>query len=413
MADTQYKEKTSRISYVVFILTLSIVIINNVSLIFPALIASLDKNFEIYVDPFRTGPYAIPVLVINLIVFSFLYLYLTKKLPNVLKNLIKFILKFEISHKTAVIVIVILLGGYVAFTIQDLSIDENEELADFKYLKLFINEFPHQVEEGRLSSYFVKYFLLSSSQTIFQNMKILPFISSISLLLVTYFLTVEISKKRFAGIIAMVILLQSSIFLRYDTVATYSNFWTVFFILSLYLVYKRWYLSPVTYFLSIFSKALTVFFFPMILFFTYRACISKKKKIRIVLTYTVTFAIASGIYFALNTTGGDFASLFDNVEDFNAVNFLTGFSAWAIQFRFDVFILLFTLPLTIGLFIVSRKGVLEADSILVLIFGILLLAPLLTTFTLYSLQPYRFLPLVVFFAVGVGTLLSKKITQSA
>jgi len=121
----------------------------------------------------------------------------------------------------------------------------------------------------------------------------------------------------------------------------------------------------------------------------------------------------SVIFFALRTTGGDFASLFRNVEDFNAVNFLTGFSAWAIQFRFDVFILLFTLPLTIGLFVVSRKGVLEADSILVLIFGILLLAPLLVAFTDYSLQPYRFLPLVVFFAVGVGTLLSKKITQSA
>jgi len=126
MANTQYKEKTSRISYLVFVLTLSIVIINNVSLIFPALIASLDKNFEIYVDPFRTGPYAIPVLVINLIVFSFLYLHFARKLPNVLQNSFKFIFDFEISRKVAAIVIVILLGGYIAFTLQDLSIDESE-----------------------------------------------------------------------------------------------------------------------------------------------------------------------------------------------------------------------------------------------------------------------------------------------
>jgi len=278
MANTQHKEKTSKISYVVFVLTLSMVIINSVSIIFPALIASLDKNFEIYVDPFRTGPYALPVLVINLIFFSFLYLYLTKKLPNVLKDLGKFILKFEISRKTTVIVIVILLGGYVAFTIQDLSIDENEEWPDFKFLKFAINEFPHPIEKWQYTSVFVKHFLLSSSQTIFQNMKILPFISSISLLLVTYFLTVEISKKRFAGIIAMVILLQSSIFLRYDTVATYSNFWTVFFILSLYLVYKSWYLSPISYFLSIFSKPLTVFFLPNDLVFYISSFYIKEKK---------------------------------------------------------------------------------------------------------------------------------------
>jgi len=37
-----------------------------------------------------------------------------------------------------------------------------------------------------------------------------------------------------------------------------------------------------------------------------------------------------------------------------------------------------------------------------------LTAPILTGFTDQTNQPYRFVPLVVFFAVGVGVLLSKK-----
>ena len=45
---------------------------------------------------------------------------------------------------------------------------------------------------------------------------------------------------------------------------------------------------------------------------------------------------------------------------------------------------------------------------MVLISGILIIAPFLTGFTNQTNQPYRFVPLVVFFVIGVGVLLSKK-----
>jgi len=38
-------------------------------------------------------------------------------------------------------------------------------------------------------------------------------------------------------------------------------------------------------------------------------------------------------------------------------------------------------------------------------------APLLQAFTEYTVQPYRFLPTVVFFAVGIGILFTKRINQ--
>jgi len=55
-----------------------------------------------------------------------------------------------------------------------------------------------------------------------------------------------------------------------------------------------------------------------------------------------------------------------------------------------------------------RSGIKHGESIMVLISGMLLMTPILTAFTNQTNQPYRFVPLVVFFAVGVGVLLSKR-----
>jgi len=73
----------------------------------------------------------------------------------------------------------------------------------------------------------------------------------------------------------------------------------------------------------------------------------------------------------------------------------------------DGLITLFLLPLVVGLFIASRKRVQQAESLMVLITGVLLSAPLLGGFTLIWNQPYRFIPLVFFFAIGVGIILSR------
>jgi len=230
MASNIEKGKTSRISNLVFVITLALVIMNVVSLFFPALIVASTSESESNIDPFEFGFFAIPFLVTNTIVFGFLYLHLTKKLPNQIQNSFKFILKFEISRKVAAIIMVILLVGYVAFTIQDLNYNEVEEWPDFKYVEDAIQDFPFgEYSKVYTRAPFVKNFLLLSSQEVFQNIRVIPYIASISLLLLTYFFTVEISKKRFAGIIAMIILLQSNTFLRYDITATYSNFWTLFF----------------------------------------------------------------------------------------------------------------------------------------------------------------------------------------
>jgi len=96
------------------------------------------------------------------------------------------------------------------------------------------------------------------------------------------------------------------------------------------------------------------------------------------------------------------------LTSFEFIDFVSGFTSWAFQLRIDGLVLMFLLPLVFGLFLRSRNGIKEAESIMVLIAGIILSVPIIAGFTEFNIQPYRWLPLIVFFAIGVGVLLSKK-----
>jgi len=275
-----------------------------------------------------------------------------------------------------------------------------------RVMKSSLENWSIQEIDKDLTNIHVVYFFGNLSMQIFGNYRVMPFIASIALLVLTYFFTYEIAKKRFAGIVAMVLVLQSGIFLTYDSVITFSNFWILFYLFSLYTIYKKWPLSPISYVLSILSKALAIVFFPMTLFFIYRANISRKNKILLAITYGII--IVSGVSLLIISD----TELTSGIE-FDSHEFWAGFTAFSAQFRYDGLIVIFLLPLTIGLFIASRNGVTDADSILILILGMILLTPVLPGFSEFTNNPYRFVSLVVFFAIGVGTLLSRRITNGS
>ena len=338
-------------------------------------------------------------------------LYFKNRLPKTITKSIKFIFDFEVSAKIAFFVIAILLGIYVAFNVGELY--EADPWPDFpRYVKGALERWTLPTNFNELLSPTdptISLGLGVLSMQVFGNYAVIPFISSIVLLLLTYFITVEISKKRFAGIVAMVIVLQSGIFLIYDTTITYPNFWTVFFILSLYTIYKKWPLSPLFFILSIPAKAISAIFFPLIVFFVSLANVSRKKKILILISYGVIGISGLIAFFSVESSFlNDLVSRFE----FGWHDFWSGFTAFSYEFRFDGLIILFLLPLTVGLFMASKNGIKNADSILVLILGILLLSAIIPALTTFMNNPYRFVPFVVIFAMGVGTLLSKIETKS-
>ena len=396
--------------YLVFLSTISIVIISLFAIIFPGFFISIYFPYNVEIDPFEPSIWLIPVSSFSFVFLVLGFVYYKRKLPVQVYKCIQFILNFEISKRITVILGIIIFVFYIGFSVNELSINEEGQFPDYGILKTALQIWPSTESDDiyvqEQNSRYVRMLLLVSSIEIFQNIKILPFVASISLLIVTFFLTYQISHKRFSGIVALLIILQSHTFLFFDTVAVYENFWILFFLISLYLINRKWQLSSILYLLALFSKAFIFVFFLSTIFYIYRARISSRKKIWAMCSYGGVILIILAVFSFGDSVYGDIINISDS-EFFLALNTL-GYTL-----RYDVFIILSLLPVTIGLFFTSRRGFLQADSILILILASLLAGPFISMLTGFYLQqvlilPYRLLPLIVFVAIGIGVFLSKK-----
>jgi len=398
--------QSNTISNIVFVTTLTVVIISTISILFPALIvASVSPYQDITsVNLFEPGIWAFPVVVVNSALLIFGVLYFKKKLPNIVKKSIQNILDFEVSRRIAFIIMLILISYYVGLTIQELFVVEI--WADFWGVKNAAEDWSFNDGKGIIS---FRYFLLNLSISVFDNIRMIPVLISILLVILTYFITVKISQKRFSGILAVVVLLQSTLFLEYDTTASYDNAWTILYLFSLYTIYKKWYLSPVAFIFAVFSKALTAAFLPMSLFFIYRSGMPKNIRIKALITYGVIIGLFFVVFYFVDLPITSPLKYYDGGFDY--LKFWRGFTSFAFQLRYDGVVLTLLVPLVVGLYLLSRRGLIQADSIMLIIMGMLLAAPLLPALTNMTIQPYRFIPLVVFFAIGVGLLFSNRLTN--
>ena len=98
--------------------------------------------------------------------------------------------------------------------------------------------------------------------------------------------------------------------------------------------------------------------------------------------------------------------LLQYLVSFETDRFWEGFTSFAFQMRLDPLTILFLIPLIFGLFLSSKKFK-HTNSISILIAGVLLSGPILAGMTDQTNQPYRFIPVIVFFAIGVGMLFPK------
>ncbi len=382
----------SKISWAVFLFTLIISLISLVSVVFPALISDtvVPNGFtrmgvDLYqIDPYETGPLAELLIFTNGIIFG-LYFF-RKKIPKISK-----IFSFDIPQKISIIVVLIVIVAYGSISFPEVYTDEIYE--DWKTVK-------HVTESSDLSKItgmgpHLRFFLLNQSMVLFGSYKIIPLLSSMVLLGITYLFTTALTKNRFSGLVSMGLVLQSYIFLTFDTSSTYTSFWVLLYVSSLYAIVRFSFANPVFYLGSIFCKALTVLYAPQSIFFILNSQIQKKYKI-----------ILSGIIVTILSIGffGMGAGLMDREEPTMA-EFWVGFTSFAFQTRFDVIMVLFLVPLVFGLFVKSKENK-YANSISFLIAGVLFSAPILTGLTDQTNQPYRLMPIVIFFAVGVGMLFS-------
>ena len=394
----------------VFVFALILVGISLLSVVFPALILhefghiSTDRY-----DPFEIGNNAILLIVSSIIILSLGFLYKKNKLPSFSSSINK-LRNFEITKKQSLIAGIIILVVYSAITAPELAIDETTQFPDVYTLLVALESFPITDSGDTVideqNSRFVRMILLGFSQDYLDNIKVIPFISSVILAVVTGIITVQMSHRRIAGLIAMIILLQGYTFLEYDTIAVYENLWVTFFLLSIYSINKRWYLSGILYLLSVFSKAFATPFLILNFYYLMRSDNNRSTKIRTSISYGVIILIMLGLFSIGNTIYDDIIYV-----DFN--RFMNGLSDFSSQMRFDSFLLIMILPTTIGLFFAARNGVKHAESMLFFIPCLLLAGPLVALVTDYFvILPYRFIPLIVFFSISVGLVIFRNTKSS-
>ena len=395
---------------VVFIFALVMVGISLLSVIFPALIITQFGNIttDLY-DKFEFGNNAFLLILSNMVILSLGFLYQKNKFVS-FSSVINKIRNFDIPKKQSLIAGIIILIVYAAVTFPELSIDEATQWGDYEILTSALETFPEtnsgdQIQDEQ-NSRFVRMILLGFSQNYLDNIKTLPFISSISLVALVGLISFEISQRKIAGIVTMLVMVQSYTFLEYDTIAVYESLWVTFFLFSIYAIHKRWHLSGIFYLLSVFSKAFSTPFLILNVYYVLRSELDSKIKLRIMISYAIVILIMLGLFTLGNTIYDDIVHI-----DFN--RFMNSLSDFSSQMRFDYFMLMMILPVTIALFYVSRNGIVHAESLLFFVPILLLSGPLVALFTdFYVILPYRFIPLIAFFSISVGIIIFRNARSS-
>ena len=399
------KKSNKSIVMLIFALGFSIIILSVSSVIFPGLLLSISDGSE-FLNPFEVNPIGITLIIISIVVIIVIILNSKQSLPKTFVESVKKIQEYDLSKRNSLVFLIIILGIYISISVSELSINEVNQYGDILIVEEALRIWPDGKSENvyvteQLTRH-VRIALLAVSDEVFDNIKIIPYLASIFLIITTYFLTIRLSQKNFAGLIAVVILLQSSTFLTYDTIAVYENFWALFYVFSIYLIFQQPKLSSISYLLSIFSKAITVLMLPITIIVTLLSDIPRSKKVFVIITHIIILLASIGIFQISNTIYGD-------VIDINVSEFLIGFSTLAFNLRFDVFLLLFLLPVSIGLFLKARNGDKNSISLMVLMCGTILVTPVLEMLTnFYFVYPYRYIPLLVFFAISIGSMFSKR-----
>jgi len=399
----QIIKRSEIVPKIIFLFTLGITCFSFIPVMFPKLLLNIVSDYGMSSDSYELG-HGILFIFINLFIISILLFFRYRKSSR-LSNFLEFLLRFDTSKKTTTIILAAIFSIYIYFTWDELFIVENV-LEDYHAVINGITNLQIIGPDGHWNFFFLRYVLLKISNDIIGNIRILPFISSCVLLLFTYLFTKEISKKRFTGIIATIVLLQSNLFLLFDSIATYETFWITFFLISIYMILKWPHFSFVSYITSVCTKAVSVLFLPISLFLILQSNFSNRIKIQSILIYCIPFMIIIVV-----------AQLFDILDfstytNFKTREFWTSVSSFAIATRFDGLVLSIFFPTLVTLYFKSKKC---KDYSIFLLFSIsvLLITPLVLHFSFgYTNQPYRLVPLIVFVAIAFGSLFSNKSTRS-
>ncbi len=174
------------ITWLLYGATFVVSILSLASTAFPALVLRMMGGFEnnAGINPLEPGFYFAPLIILNLSLLFLGILHHKKKLPNLLNRSIKSIFNFELSATAAFFIILILIGFYLVFTVEELFNGEYFPDWAFRGEEMLENYDPMVIGEPGIGKHITIFFNWAGLQ-IFGNLKVVPLISSVFLVVLT------------------------------------------------------------------------------------------------------------------------------------------------------------------------------------------------------------------------------------
>lgn len=225
--------------------------------------------------------------------------------------------------------------------------------------------------------------LVCISENYLGDGRIIPFISGIALLPLTFLLSNQITKDRRISIFATFLVSLNPLFLIFNDSSAYNQIWAVALMGAMYLTFKKPMLSIPLFVFAVIAKPMAILFIPMMLAMTW-----KNKKV--FASYMIVSTAIIGIVLSLDTIIQSKTALF--VPTMERVE-LAFENLW---FNLTKHTSIITIPLI-------AFSMLHKNRMIQFLIGVSLLEILLLPmFTVYTTYPYRLLPLVAFASIGVA-----------
>lgn len=236
------------------------------------------------------------------------------------------------------------------------------------------------------------FMVLEVSSDLFGNNKILPMASSAGFIVLVGMLGSRVSGTRLFGLVPAFLMLVDPLFLRYSTSVAYPNFWASLFMVAAILMFSRPIVSFGTWFLSCLFKILNFAFLPVLVILS-----EADRKWKIISFGVMIGILVAGVYAYEKIEPGS-----GQFRQFRIGDFAYGLSMWSYDMRDDKVGLAMIFVSLFFMMILNRYKVLNSRKMLLCILYFLVSPAIISAFTSFTIEPYRFLVMIGFVYVGFG-----------
>ena len=252
-----------------------------------------------------------------------------------------------------------------------------------------------------------KFYQFCASEFVFGNHKIITFTESIGIVLLVYFITIKFTNKPYTGLIAASLIVGTHTFIDNAPTGFNSTEWVFFLLLSIFVSFKRPIFTGVFFAVTLFAKAITLFYLPFVIWMILKSDATKRnKKIAILsLVPVVALVILWTVFVGEHIIQPGVPIMF-NVDDIDIhlYNPVYNFT----EETFDYVYLFGFIPLSlIGLYLMRKqwKVAIPMLSMILFMFTMQIWLPL---FSGYGMGNYRNVAMMTFVAISLGVLSNHK-----